>query len=242
LDRRHQIDGALFGLCGSYGAGFGQIGSGARATAKSTQNRAACLCSGQCGAGPLANQSGFMLRESGQDMNGQPVRQREIDRFERDVSVQKAGNEGHIPSKPVQLSNHECGFMDAAICQSGGKLRTVTTTPAFDFRELADEFCAVQVGLDRLLLSLNPQPATALADGADPVISYEPIIRSIGHGLLLCVQRWMHSIIRNTLISFKFLFRCRHLHQQHNENVNCIPVKILILFNFYRLFRYCSGR
>ena len=104
-----------------------------------------------------------MFCNRGKDMNGEAIGLREIDRLEFDAGVHEVGYKGDVAGKAVELGDYQGGFVNPACRQGFGELRSVRTTAAFDFRELADGLCAVQVRLHGPPLSLKPEPATALA-------------------------------------------------------------------------------
>jgi hypothetical protein len=189
-----QVDCSSAGLGNSYCSCFGKIGAGTRPAAKTTERLSPDFGSGKGSTGPLRNHSGFVLSDRSKDMDREPVRLWEIDRLEFDPGVHEVGYKRNVSGQTVELCDNQGGFVNPAGCQGFGELRSVATTAAFDFRELAEGRYAVQVGLDGLPLRLKPEAATALASRADPEISNVlAAILSI-HGVLLCVQRSLHRI------------------------------------------------
>ena len=91
--------------------------------------------------------------------------------LEFDPRVHEIGYKRNVPGEPIELCDHQGGFVNATGRQGFGELRSVRTTAAFDFRELAEGLYAVEVGLDGLPLRLKPEPAAALASRADAEIS-----------------------------------------------------------------------
>src|SRR5258708_4369992 len=95
---------------------------------------------------------------------------RQIHRLKIDPGFHHVRDDANVSGEPVELGDHQDGFMEPAGCQGCGKLRAVATTPAFDLRKLGYGRSAVQVAGYGLLLSLDPEPAAALAGSADTVI------------------------------------------------------------------------
>jgi hypothetical protein len=129
---------------------------------KSPQNRSPFFCGSQCSTGAVGDHFGFMFRHRRENMDRKPVRGRKIHGFKIDPRFHKVRYKSYVTGQPVKFCNHEGGFVDPACRECFGELWTVCTTPAFDLRKLADEFCAFDVGLDRMPLGLKPEAAAAL--------------------------------------------------------------------------------
>ena len=125
-----------------------------------------------------------MLRDGGEDMDGEAVRGRHVHRDEIHAALHQVRNEGDIARQAVEAGNHQHGAALAALGQRRVKLRAIAVpAPAFNLGERGGELAAAgDVAGDHLALRLQTEAACTLPIGGDPVIRHV-----IGHAPGRCI-------------------------------------------------------
>ena len=90
----------------------------------------------------------LMLGDGGQDVNGQLVGVRVIDRYELDAGVHQRRDESKISGKPVELGDDQSGLVLAAGLQRPRQVRPIGPLAALDFGELGDNLPSPAVGIE----------------------------------------------------------------------------------------------
>ena len=144
---------------------------------------------GEGGLGTLADGLALMLGDSGQNVDGELVGMRVIDRDKLDAAIHQRGDEGEVAGQPVELGNDELGLVLAAGEQRLGQLRAIRTLAALNLGVLGDEppRAAVQVGLDGLPLRLKAEAGGPLLIGGNTIVCNELAEMCAQNGLLMAV-------------------------------------------------------
>src|ERR1017187_4054533 len=97
----------------------------------------------ECSLGALRNHLALMLRNCGQDVNGETVGGRHIDRYELAVTVHQSGDEMDITGKSVELCDDQSCLLQAAFSQSGHQLWSIRFTTTLDFDIFGNDRAAI---------------------------------------------------------------------------------------------------
>src|SRR5205807_1715266 len=122
---------------------------------------------------PDAYHFAFVLRDGGQNVDGQTGRVRHIHRDEVGGRLHQARDEMYVSGETVQFGNNERGSGSLALRDRGGQLRAVAVALArFDLGELGLDGCrlSLEVPGDGCTLGVQTEPAFSLAGSRYPVV------------------------------------------------------------------------
>ena len=111
--------------------------------ARTAELDAAALGSREGSLGALADRFTFVLRDGGQDVDGELVGVRVIDGDELDAAVHQRGDEGEVAGQPVELGDDELGLVLAAGGQCLGQFGAVCAFAALHPDVIAPKVCCV---------------------------------------------------------------------------------------------------
>jgi hypothetical protein len=80
-----------------------------------------------------------VLGYSRQDMDRKAIGLREIDGHELDPCFHECGDEGHVPSKAIELRDDQRRFVQTTGSEGSNELRAIRFFPGLDFREFLQE-------------------------------------------------------------------------------------------------------
>jgi hypothetical protein len=141
-----------------------------------------------------------MLGDSGEDVDRQPVRLREVGRHELNARLHQPRDESDVSGEPIQLCDQQGRAMRAAKSKGALELGPVTAAPALDLEDLGDDTAATsEVALDRRALSFQAETRPPLSIRGDAKIG-DPSLGPPAHPFRP-VHPSLHRMIQSPLVT-----------------------------------------
>ena len=133
---------------------------------------AARLPGGERFLGAVGYDFSLVLGDGSQDVNGEPIRLREIDGDKIYLRLHEVCDEGDVAGQAVELGDYQHGALALALGEGLCQFGPVVSLPGLDLGVFTDQLRAVAVYVveNGLALGVEPQAAPALPVGGNTII------------------------------------------------------------------------
>jgi hypothetical protein len=153
----------LISKTGTLGPGHRTIGFCSRPTSEPSELNTTRFGSGECGLRPRGDHAGLVLRDSSQDVNGEPVRLREVHCYKIHPALHRVEDEGDVAGQAIELRDDQGRSVSSTEIESALELGPVIAPAALDLENLSDDATVTrQVTRDGRALRVETEAATPL--------------------------------------------------------------------------------